>query len=119
MVAVMITREAAVFEVLGWHKFLAAKSRIVVPLANLRGVRADPNVNIGWRQGWRIPGTHIPGLIVAGTFYQRGRRIFRDVVHPEGAIIIDLVKHRYDQLVVEVPDPTSAVERLDEAMRGG
>jgi hypothetical protein len=117
MVEVVTTSNSVIFEVVGWHRFLAMKRRIVVPFAQVRGVHADPRVNLGWRKGWRIPGTHIPGLIVAGTFYQRGRRIFWDVVRRDHAIVVDLEKHRYDQLIIEVEDPSAAVERLSSLIR--
>jgi hypothetical protein len=117
MVAVTTTEQAAIFEVLGWHKFLAMKSRIVVPLSHIREVRADPDVKLGWWQGWRIPGTLIPGVIVAGTYYRNRHRIFWDVVHPKHAIVVDLITHRYDKLIVEVADPGAVVERLNAAIK--
>lgn len=117
MVDVHIRDGTAVFEVLGVHKLWAFKSRVEVPLAHIRGVRADPTVKLGWWKGWRMPGTHVPGLIVAGTYYDRGRRVFWDVMRPRGAIVVDLRDGPYDQLVVEVADPGSAVARLQAALR--
>ena len=66
-----------------------------------------------------MPGTHVPGVIVAGRFYQRGRRIFRDVVWPNRAIVVDVENDRYDQVMVEVENPGAAVERLRSAIGSG
>ena len=117
MVDLSIKNGSAVFEVLGLHKLWALKGRITVPLSHVRAVRADPTVKLGWWKGWRLPGTHVPGLIVAGTYYQGGRRIFWDVVRPTSAIVVDLTDEPYDQLVVEVADPGAAVHRLEAARR--
>ena len=57
-----------------------------------------------------MPGTDIPNLFRAGTFYVQGDWVFWDVRHPEQAIIIDLADERYAQLIVEVEDPQAAVQ---------
>lgn len=118
MVHLSIWNGTATFELLGLHKLWALKARIKVPLAHIRAVRTDPSVTLGWRKGWRLPGTHVPGLIVAGTYYQGGRRIFWDVARPKGSIVVDLADEPYDQLVVEVADPDAAVRRIEVAQTG-
>jgi len=55
-----------------------------------------------------MPGTNVPGVITAGTFYQDGKRVFWDVHNPEKTIIIDLHDERYNELVVEVDDPNAS-----------
>ncbi|MGH2454002.1 MAG: hypothetical protein ACRDF5_09605 [bacterium] len=52
-----------------------------------------------------------------GTYYQRGQRIFWDVVRPQRTIVVDLTDERYDHLVVEVDDPDAAAARLQAALR--
>lgn len=117
MVELSIEGSTAVLEVQGWSKLWALKSRLEIPLENVRDVRADPSIAHGWWKGIRAPGTHLPGVIIAGTFYQHGKRIFWDVRDPERTIVIDLVDESYDQLIVEVKDPRAAVERLGSAIR--
>jgi hypothetical protein len=115
MVEIEIADGRAVFEVQGWDRLWALKSRLEIPLANVRGVRADPDVARGWWKGIRAPGTHIPGVIVAGTFYHQGKRIFWDVKDPERTIVVELADDRYDELIVEVADPAAEVARLAAA----
>lgn len=100
-------------------KLWALKSRLQIPLVNVRGARVDPTVARGWWKGLRAPGTHIPGVIVAGTFYQDGKRIFWDVHDAENTVVIELADERYDQLIVEVADPAGAVARIWEAIVAG
>jgi hypothetical protein len=117
MVKITAENEKLVLEVQGWDKLWALKSRLEIPRANIRSARADPAVAHGWWKGIRAPGTHLPGVIVAGTFYQDGKRIFWDVKDPEKTIVIHLADDRYDELIVEVADPTAEVRKIQEAIR--
>ena len=63
-----------------------------------------------------MPGTSMPGVITAGTFYQDGKRVFWDVHHPEKTIVIDLHDERFNELVVEVADPEGAVRLIHGAL---
>lgn len=94
----------------------ALKSTLEIPLAHVAGVRCDPDVARGWFHGIRAPGTQLPGVITAGTFYQHGNRVFWDVHHPDNTIVIDLRDERYQQLIVEVADPGEAVQRIKAAL---
>jgi hypothetical protein len=118
MVDFTITDATAVFEVEGMDKLWALKSRLEIPLAHIRDVRTDTEIARGWWHGLRMPGTQLPGVITAGTFYQAGKRVFWDVHHPERTIVVELADERYDQLIVEVADPAAAVVSLRERLAG-
>ncbi|UOQ67249.1 PH domain-containing protein [Hymenobacter volaticus] len=113
MVEVSKEGDSAVFNVKGLHKLWAFKSQIQIPLAHIRGARQDAEALKGWWKGFRAPGTHVPGLITAGTFYQDDKRIFWDVHNSENAVIIDLVHDEYNQLIVEVEDPAAVIALLE------
>ena len=100
----------------GADKLWALKSSLEIPLVHIAGVRADPEVARGFWHGIRMPGTYVPGVITAGTFYQDGKRVFWDVHDPEKAVVIDLHDERYNELVVEVADPESAVRLIQNAL---
>lgn len=100
----------------GADKLWAFKSSLEIPLVHISGVRADPEAARGWYHGMRMPGTNVPGVITAGTFYPDGKRVFWDVHHPEKALVIDLHDERYSELVVEVEDPEAAVRVIREAL---
>jgi hypothetical protein len=36
-----------------------------------------------------MPGTNIPGVLTAGTFYQDGKRVFWDVHNPDNTVVIE------------------------------
>lgn len=114
MVEVTTDGNLATFEVKGLHKLWAFKSQIQIPLKHIRSVRQDAEALKCWWHGWRAPGTHIPGLITAGTFYEANKRIFWDVHNTEKAVIIDVVHDEYNQLIVEVEDPAAVIALLGE-----
>ncbi len=116
MVNVRIEGDTAIFEVLGSHRFWALRDKVKVRLENIRSVRHDPTVTLGWWEGWRMPGTHIPGLIIAGTYYRDGQKRFWDVTDPRRTIVVELENEEYDRLIVDVENPRETVERLDAAL---
>lgn len=116
MVDLSIVEGKLTLHVRGADKLWAFKSSLEIPLVHVRGVRADPEAARGWWHGIRMPGTNLPGVITAGTFYQDGKRVFWDVHHAEKTIVIDLHDERYNQLVIEVADPEAAVKLIEDAM---
>jgi hypothetical protein len=117
MVDISISDDRACFEVHGWDKLWSLKSRLEIPLAHIRAIRADPTVARGWWHGFKTVGTDLPGVIFAGTFHQHGKRIFWDVHDPERTIVVELSDERYDELIVEVANPAEAVQLLQESRR--
>lgn len=93
------------------------KSQLRVPLKHVIGASPDEEEARRWYHGMRAPGTQVPGLITAGTFYEHGARVFWDVHRPEKAIALSLQDERYAKLVVEVEDPAATVAAITEAVR--
>src|SRR5438270_9867424 len=100
MVDISIDGGKLSLEVEGLDKLWALKSRLEIPLAHVRNVYRDPEVARNWQwRGIKFPGTSVPGVITAGTFYQDGNRVFWDVHDPENTMVIELDDERYDMLI--------------------
>ena len=99
-------------EILGWHKFFAIKSRLLIPLEHISSVQRYSGSSKGWWKGLRFWGTGIPGVLAAGWYYKDGRHQFWDVHKPQNAITVDLIDEGYKRLVVEVADPDAAVSLI-------
>src|SRR5271169_6919216 len=116
MVDVSISNGNLVLHVKGIDKLWTLKSSLEIPLAHVMEIKADPTVARGWWHGLRMPGTNIPGVLAAGTFYQHGQRVFWDVHNPDNTVVIQLRDERYDELIVEVADPLFTVEQVKAAL---
>jgi hypothetical protein len=103
-------------EVRGWHQFLAFKRRLRLPLAAVQSVRRDLRAAAGLWKGVRLPGTHVPGLITAGSYYWAGAWTFYDVVDPHNAVVVELAGADYDRLVVEVADSKATVRAIRQTI---
>jgi hypothetical protein len=102
--------------VLGMDRLWALRSHLEIPLPHVSGAEAASEVARRWWQGIRSGGTHVPGVITAGTFYQEGERVFWDVHDPEKAIVIRLRDERYERLIIEVEDPPTTVAAIRAAL---
>lgn len=116
MAKIDIEGDDLVVTIEGLDKLWALKSRLTIPLANVRGATADPGI-AKEPKGIRAPGAHVPGVIVAGTFHRDGERVFWDIHDPAKAVVIELADERYARLVIGVEDPRAAVTLIENSRR--
>ncbi|HEY3883760.1 MAG TPA: hypothetical protein VGL62_01035 [Vicinamibacterales bacterium] len=117
MVEIRIEGNCAVFEVEGVDRVLAFRSRLELPLEHLLGVDIDPDQARGWWHGLRLPGSNVPGVVIAGTFYSHGELVFWDVHDPARTVIVSLAHERYKKLIVEVADRPATLALLRAAVK--
>ena len=111
MTDVRIEGDTLVIEPMGWHKLLSLKNTIRVPLSHVTSFRAEPETRLtGW-VGWRVPGTYLPGVIIAGSYYNQGWT-FWDVRNPRNTIVIELSSEKYKKIIVDVSDPDTVLKAL-------
>jgi hypothetical protein len=115
MTNVSITGGELAIDITGWDKLWSFKSGLKFPLAHVAGARPAANERPG---GIRAPGTHVPGLITAGTYHQHGQRVFWNVHHLQRAVVIDLRDEAYAQLILEVADQAATVDLIQNALAG-
>lgn len=116
MADIEITQRLLVVNVTGIDRFLALKSRLEVPLEHVAGVELRPEAARAWWHGFRMPGTQIPGVVAAGSFYQSGECVFWDVHDPDKTIAIQLRDEYYTKLVIQVEDPKATATAIKAAM---
>ncbi|MFJ8934358.1 hypothetical protein ACIRL0_01405 [Streptomyces sp. NPDC102365] len=115
MALIRITDDNLVVVMEGLDKLWAFKTRLTIPLANVRGATVDPGIATDFK-GIRAPGTHIPGVIIAGTFRHDGDKVFWDIKDASKAIVVELVDEEYTRLVLQVDDPRAAVALVENAL---
>jgi hypothetical protein len=69
MIEISLGSGVLILDVQGWSKLWTLKSRLEIPLENIRGVRIDPEIARGWWKGIRAPGTHVEGYPGPGHAY--------------------------------------------------
>ena len=116
MTEVEIYEDALIVHVRGMDRLFSFERRLEIPLSHVLGAVADPRVSLAHSKALRAPGTCLPGVITAGTFYQEGDRVFWDVHDPEKAIVIRLEDERYARLVIEVEDPPATAADIERAI---
>jgi hypothetical protein len=116
MTTLEISEGNLLVRVRGLDRLWAFKGELRVPLAHIAGVEHAAEEARGWFHGIRAPGTNLPGVLTAGTFYEHDGRVFWDVHDPDGAIAIRLHDESYAKLIVEVADPDAAIATLEAAL---
>ena len=100
----------------GMDKVWALKSHLTIPLAHIAGVSYQPEIAKGWWHGLRLPGTNLPGVLTAGTFYQDKEWAFWDVHNPDNTIVITLRDESYQKLIIEVEDTDKAIADITASL---
>ena len=115
MTTVEITGDELVVTMHGLDRLWSLRRRIVVPLAHVRGATADPGVSRE-SAGVRAPGTHVPRVITAGTYYDGGERTFWNLRASQQAVVIELTGERFRRLVLGVDDARATAERVERSL---
>ena len=116
MAQISIDNDHLVIEQSAVDAVLSLKSTLRFPIQHIRGVTVDPSVGHE-PKGLRAPGTHVPGFVVAGTFFHEGRKTFWNIRRGTQALVITLDHEEFDQLIVEVDDPFGTAELINSARR--
>lgn len=98
----------------GLVRLWALSNGVDVPLSSV--VDVGVSERRGLLRGFRAPGTHLPGVMTAGTFRSRGEKDLWMVGRAPKVLVIELTGARYRHLIVQVEDPEAATEALRAAM---
>ncbi|MCX8512699.1 MAG: hypothetical protein ORN83_13165 [Chthoniobacteraceae bacterium] len=114
MTDISISEDKLVIEIKGWHKLWAFKSRLEVPLQNIIDSRPATSERV---RGFRFPGTCIPSVITAGSYYGKEGWVFWDVCDLKRAIVLNLRANRYSKLVLEVQNPEESLTLIHQSLQ--
>ncbi|GAA2151721.1 MULTISPECIES: hypothetical protein [Glycomyces] len=96
----------------GVRRAFGRRRPLMIPLAAVTAVRADPAAARAFPGArWGVA-TNIPGVVNVGSFRRGGKRDFWDVANPDLAIVVELEGARYDRLLLEVDDPVAGVAEI-------
>ncbi len=117
MATVTIEGDRLIVDLSGWEAVFALKRRIDVPISSISSARAG-TLTSKRPNGLRLPGTYVPAVITAGSYWWKGRGwSFWSVRHHESTIDIRLHETRYHRIVIEVADPYETEALITGAIR--
>lgn len=116
MVTLEVVDRTLKLHVVGLDQLWSFKTELTIPLAHIIDVKQATDEAKTWFHGLRAPGTSVPGIITAGTYYDGIGRVFWDVHDAQRAIVVGLRDERYARLIIEVDDPTSAIALVQDAL---
>lgn len=101
-------------EPLGLDKFWCVRRIVRIPRSSVTEIRV-----LGRREvplaGLRLPGSYLPGVMIAGSYGLGAHREFWDVRRGDRVLVIDIrpgATAKYRRLVLEVPDPDGTAAAL-------
>ncbi|MDB4970760.1 MAG: hypothetical protein JWN44_6449 [Myxococcales bacterium] len=118
MTTVETTHDKLLLTVQGFDIILALKHRLEIPLTHVLGAEVGVTDEVRERlsHSLRLPGTHLPGIITAGSYAEHGRWMFWDIRSGKSAVTIRITHEKYDRIVVDVADPASTVAAITTAL---
>jgi hypothetical protein len=115
MVDIKISGDHLDVEFIGWSKLWALRSRLEIPIASIKEVRADGNIPKGYYI--RAFGTGIRRMIRAGIFTDFKRWAFFDLrADRVNVVIMKLAGWKYDAVALQVKDARASVEMICSAL---
>lgn len=114
MTEITLTDDTLTLTVRGFDVILALRHHLEIPLSHVArvelGVAAEARDHL--RESLRLGGTHLPGIVTAGSYVEHGRWMFWNIHSGEHAITLWLHHDRFDAIVVDVADPPAEVSRI-------
>lgn len=110
-----LTDHELVVHLTAWESVWSLRRSFRVPLTQIRGA-TDDNGFAGDALGLRLPGTHIPGLITAGTFIKGSDKQFVYTLRKLQTLVIELEGNSWSRLVIGVPDARAEATRINAAV---
>jgi len=95
------------------EKALAIRGGFKIPLQNI--VKAGTEAHrTGWKEV-RAPGTHLPGVIKAGSYYTpRGKEFW--YVTDKGVVVLELENEPYQRIILSIDENKEWAERINTAI---
>lgn len=102
----------------GWERLWTFHlgSTIEIPLSHIQQVTSEKPADRGFNLlDIRAPGTFLPGVIKAGTYYTRNGREFWYVAQDNHYLTLDLQNDYYQKIVLTIEENEAWVNQIHQA----
>jgi len=110
---IRVERGKVIFELKGVDKILAIKSKITIPISQIKSVSTE---KADWgmlRFQLKMGGTGLPPLVKDGRYWDRQRGWLFYVMHnPNKCVTVRLKGERYKRIIFEVEDKEAMARKL-------
>jgi len=110
MVKVILTKDKVKVKLTGWDKILALKRELNIPVSKIAKIYPCPNDITP--PFFKFPGTRIPKVLVAGTYYGKGKKEFWCTKYKKNCLVFELRDWKYTRVVIDVFNISEVKEQL-------
>lgn len=111
-----ITERELIVHLDKWEQLFSFVHKVKVPLIEVVSARENNGLD-DLKLGWRLPGTHIPFVLAAGTFISKGARQFVYRRRGQQTVVIDLRGNAWARLIIGMPEASRETLRINAAIR--
>ncbi len=111
MARLLVSNDVVAVSLSAIEKAEALHGDVSVPRAAVVSARIVPD-GLDEVHGLRMPGTGLPGVIMVGSWRDKGRVTFAVCHGRRPAVVLELAGQHYDRLVVTVENPDEVAAAL-------
>ncbi len=111
MARLLVSNDVVTVSLSAIEKAEALHGDVSVPRAAVVSARVAPD-GLDEVHGLRMPGTGLPGVIMVGSWRDKGRVTFAVCHGRRPAVVLELAGQHYDRLVVTVENPDEVAAAL-------
>ncbi len=93
----------------GMDVLWAMKRKLIIPKSSVVNVYLKPKDLKS--PHLKFPGSSVPGLILSGTYYGKGRKEFW-TTHFKDGVVFDLKDFKYSRVVIDIENPQSIIDKF-------
>jgi hypothetical protein len=116
MIDVSVREDEVDVNISGMDRMFALSRGFEFPLSHVHSVTQDARAGRRMWNGFRSPGTSVPGGLSEGRYRHGGRTDFVCVRHRGPALALELHDEPFDRVIVEVPDVEKSVGEIRQAL---
>ncbi len=102
-----------------WEKMLSVRGNLEIHIGNIASVSTE-KIPLTWKM-LRLPGTCIPGVIVAGTYYskrhEKWEKEFWHVMGMKNHLVLELRDEKYKRIILGMEQNLFWKEKIDSLVR--
>lgn len=115
--SIRVTGDQLIVTLHGLDKIWCVRGKVAVPLDQVSGIEAIDRNRLP-RPGVRLPGSYLPGVIIAGSYGLGDNRTFWDIRRATRLLVVNCRPGAaYRQIVLEVHNPDSTAAQLHAQLR--